>query len=94
MGYRDCFSEKVPEAFSVFSTGNASGKAELITDGGSASGISEGRRGKSYCTEVKLQPEKRGVRICERDSSADTKICEERGEGGAPGAEAEIPLQP
>ncbi|KAK4810953.1 hypothetical protein QYF61_013361 [Mycteria americana] len=36
----------------------------------------------------------RGVRICERNNSADTKVNEEGGGGGAPGAGAEIPLQP
>jgi len=34
------------------------------------------------------------VRICERNNSADTKVSEEGGGGGAPGAGAEIPLQP
>ena len=36
----------------------------------------------------------RGVRIRERNNSADTKVSEEGGGGGAPGAGAEIPLQP
>jgi len=40
-----------------------------------------------------LQQE-RGVRICDRNNSADTKVSEAGGEGDAPGAEAEIPLQP
>ena len=40
-----------------------------------------------------MQPE-RGVRRCERNNSADTKVSEEGGGGGAPGAGAEIPLQP
>jgi len=39
-----------------------------------------------------LQQE-RGVRIWERNNSADTKASEEGGGGGAPGAGAEIPLQ-
>jgi len=34
------------------------------------------------------------VRICERINSADTKVSEEGGGGGAPGTGAEIPLQP
>ncbi|KAK4810824.1 hypothetical protein QYF61_008796 [Mycteria americana] len=42
---------------------------------------------------VQLQP-KKGVRICERNNSADTKVSEEGGGGGGPGARAEIPLQP
>ena len=33
------------------------------------------------------------MRICERNNSADTKVREEGGGGGAPGARAEIPLQ-
>jgi len=33
------------------------------------------------------------VRICERNSPADTKVSEEVGGGGAPGIAAEIPLQ-
>ncbi|GAB0207707.1 hypothetical protein GRJ2_003236400 [Grus japonensis] len=37
-----------------------------------------------------LQPE-RGVRICERNNYADTKVS---AEGDAPGASGEIPLQP
>ncbi|KAK4828110.1 hypothetical protein QYF61_023472 [Mycteria americana] len=36
----------------------------------------------------------RGVRTCERNNSADTKVSEEGGGGGAPGTGAEIPLQP
>ena len=37
---------------------------------------------------------RRRLRKCERNDSADTKISEEGGRGGAPGARAEIPLQP
>jgi len=37
---------------------------------------------------------KRGVRICYRNNSADTKVSEEGGGGGAPGTGEEIPLQP
>ena len=40
-----------------------------------------------------MHPE-RGVRRCERNNSADTQVSEEGGAGGAPGAGAEIPLQP
>ncbi|GAB0183786.1 acid sphingomyelinase-like phosphodiesterase 3b [Grus japonensis] len=36
----------------------------------------------------------REVRICERNSFADTQVSEEGGGGGAPGAGTEIPLQP
>ena len=35
---------------------------------------------------------KRGVRKCERNNCADTKVSEEGGGGGAPGARAEIPM--
>jgi len=34
------------------------------------------------------------MRISERNNSADTKVSEEEGGGGAPGTRAEIPLQP
>ena len=34
------------------------------------------------------------MRRCERNNSADTQVSEEGGGGGAPGAGAEIPLQP
>jgi len=34
------------------------------------------------------------VRICKRNSSADTKVSKERGGRGAPGDGAEIPFQP
>lgn len=43
-------------------------KAELISDCGSAAVITHLRREKKL-----LQPEKREVRICERNSSVDTK---------------------
>ncbi|RMC16118.1 hypothetical protein DUI87_08327 [Hirundo rustica rustica] len=47
--------------------------------------------GEKVATQEQLQLE-RGVRICERNSPADTKISEGRGGGGAPAARAEIPL--
>ena len=34
------------------------------------------------------------MRTCERNNPADPKVSEEGGGGGAPGAGAEIPLQP
>ncbi|KAK4832278.1 hypothetical protein QYF61_021677 [Mycteria americana] len=37
---------------------------------------------------------KRGLRLCEKNNSADTKVSEEVGGEGAPSAGAEIPLQP
>ncbi|GAB0182854.1 acid sphingomyelinase-like phosphodiesterase 3b [Grus japonensis] len=69
-------------------------KAKSISDSGSISGITELRRGKKPQPPSAsiLQPE-RGVR-CERNNSADTKVSEGGGGGGAPGARAEIPLQP
>jgi len=33
------------------------------------------------------------VRLCERNNSADIKVSEEGGGGGAPGTGAEVPLQ-
>ncbi|GAB0180481.1 hypothetical protein GRJ2_000513400 [Grus japonensis] len=66
-------------------------KAKPISDGGSASGITWLRRGKNH--QEQLQPA-RGVRRCERNNPADTKVSAEGGAGGAPGAGAEIPLQP
>ncbi|GAB0204021.1 epimerase family protein SDR39U1 [Grus japonensis] len=71
-------------------------KAEPISDSGSASVITYLRRGKKKTkpkNQEHLQPE-RGVRICERNNSADTKVNAEGGGGGAPGTGAEIPLQP
>ncbi|GAB0180080.1 epimerase family protein SDR39U1 [Grus japonensis] len=66
-------------------------KAEPISDSGSASGITELRRGEN--NQEQLPPE-RGVRIHERNNSADTQVTEEGGGGGAPGTRADIPLQP
>ncbi|GAB0209984.1 acid sphingomyelinase-like phosphodiesterase 3b [Grus japonensis] len=67
-------------------------KAEPISDGGSASVITYLRRGGENLLHNSSQ--KRGVRICERNNSADTKVSEEGGGGGAPGTRAKIPLQP
>ncbi|GAB0186196.1 E3 ubiquitin-protein ligase MARCHF3 [Grus japonensis] len=66
-------------------------KAKPISDGGSASGVTELRRKKPAQQQLQLE---RGVRVCERNNSADTKVSEEGGGGGAPGAGAEILLQP
>jgi len=38
--------------------------------------------------------QERGGRTCERNKSADTKVSDKAGGGVAPGARAEIPLQP
>ncbi|GAB0183589.1 epimerase family protein SDR39U1 [Grus japonensis] len=64
-------------------------KAEPISNGGSTSGVTLLRRGKK---NPPLQQET-GVRISERNNSADHKVTEEGGREGAPGAGAEIPLQ-
>ncbi|GAB0205507.1 acid sphingomyelinase-like phosphodiesterase 3b [Grus japonensis] len=68
-------------------------KAEPISDGGSASGVTQLRKGEKPAVQPQMQLE-RGVRRCERNSPADTNVSEEGGGGGAPGARAEIPLQP
>ncbi|KAK4810940.1 hypothetical protein QYF61_013348 [Mycteria americana] len=65
-------------------------KAEPVSNGGSASVITYLRRGKKLLRNSSWE---RGVRICERNNSADTKVSEEGGGGGAPGTGAEIPLQ-
>ncbi|GAB0183485.1 hypothetical protein GRJ2_000813800 [Grus japonensis] len=63
-------------------------KAEPVSDSGSTSVIEEGKK-------LLLNSSwKRGVRICERNNFADTKVSAEGGAGGAPGTEADIPLQP
>ncbi|GAB0184959.1 epimerase family protein SDR39U1 [Grus japonensis] len=67
-------------------------KVEPISKGGSTSGITELRRGKSCCATPVAAG--RGVRRCERNSPADTKVSAEGGGGRAPGTRAEIPLQP
>jgi len=64
-------------------------KAKPLSNGGSASGIMHLRRGKT----VQNDSLKRGVRTCERNNRADTKVGEGGG-GGAPDARADIPLQP
>ncbi|GAB0203981.1 AN1-type zinc finger protein 5-like [Grus japonensis] len=67
-----------------------------MSNGGSASGITYLRKGKKNKQTMKqqhFQPE-RGLRICERNNSADTKDREEEAGGDAPGARAAIPLQP
>ncbi|GAB0179821.1 E3 ubiquitin-protein ligase MARCHF3 [Grus japonensis] len=71
--------------------GSKMAKAEPISNGGSASEVTELRRGKRTVQQQQLE---RGVRRCERSNSADTKVSAEGGGGGTPGARAEIPLQP
>ncbi|GAB0195088.1 acid sphingomyelinase-like phosphodiesterase 3b [Grus japonensis] len=66
-------------------------KAEPISNGGSASGITELRREKKTAAQQQLERE---VRICGRNNSADTKVSAEGGGGGAPDTRAEMLLQP
>ncbi|GAB0205811.1 hypothetical protein GRJ2_003046700 [Grus japonensis] len=71
-------------------------KAKPISDSGRASAVTYLRMGGGGETKIKqheFQPE-RGVRIYERNTSADTKVSAEGEGGSAPGARAEIPLQP
>ncbi|PKU47132.1 protein pxr1-like [Limosa lapponica baueri] len=64
-------------------------KAEPFSNTGSTSVITF-NKGKNCCTTAA----RRGVRICERNNSADTEVGEEGGGGGPPGIGAEISLQP
>jgi len=66
-------------------------KAEVISDGGSASVVTYLSSGKKLHKNSSTQT--RGVRICERNKSTDAKVSEEGERGGAPGAGAEIALQ-
>ena len=65
-------------------------KAEPISNSGSASGRTD-LRGKPLCN--KLQPEK-GVRICERNNSADPQVSEEGGEEVLQAWEQRFPCSP
>jgi len=66
-------------------------KAKSISNGCSASGMTYLRRGKN-CGGNGSQ--ERGLRLCERNNSADTKVSEEGKGGGAQDAGAECcPLQ-
>jgi len=68
-------------------------KARPISDGGSASGIMYLRKERKNLA-VKQLGRERGVRRCERNNSADTKVSEGGGGGGAPSVGAEtLPLQ-
>ncbi|PKU46660.1 protein pxr1-like [Limosa lapponica baueri] len=66
--------------------------AESISNSGRACGITYLRREKSLHNTISSQ--KREVRICERNNSADAKVSEEGGGEGAPRARTEIHLQP
>ena len=63
-------------------------KAKPISNSGSASGITYLRKGKKSYRGVAVAARESGVRRCERNKSADTKVSEEGGGGGAPGAGA------
>ncbi|OPJ90406.1 hypothetical protein AV530_009191 [Patagioenas fasciata monilis] len=83
----------------IFKTDPLLAKAEPISDNGSTSMVTYLRREKNPNTTTKNQQTvqlqlKRGERICERNNSANAKVSEEGRGGGAPGAGAEIPLQP
>lgn len=62
-------------------------KAEIISDGGSASAITYLRKGKKHCANVV------GENVCERNNCSGTKGSEEGGERGVPSTRAQIPLQ-
>ncbi|GAB0178358.1 zinc finger and BTB domain-containing protein 5 [Grus japonensis] len=66
-------------------------KAGPISQAGGASAIMCLRKRKSHCAAAVRE---RSEKKCERNNSADTKVSEEGGGEGAPGARAEIPLQP
>jgi len=68
-------------------------RAKPISAGGRASVTMNLQRGKEPLVQQQLQPE-RGVRIRERNTSAETKVIEEGGGEGAPGTRDEIALKP
>ena len=68
-------------------------KAEPFSDSSNTSVITSLRREKKLQQSQKWQLE-RGVRIYERNSPADPQVSAEGRGGGAPGAGAEVPLQP
>jgi len=84
-----CLTEPMPASSKTDLT---LAKAEAISDGASTSVVTNLRRKKTLRND-NLQQE-RGVRICERNNSADTKVSEAEGAGGAPDVGAEVPLQP
>jgi len=85
---RPCLIKPVPDGSKMDLTLD---KAKPISDSGSASVITYLRKGKK---KPAGKWQSRGVRRCERNNSADTKVSEEGGGGGAPGTGAEtFPLQ-
>jgi len=94
--YRIGFCERLLEASPVSGRANA---RRLQGRPATAQGLAHQQWWQYLCDNVfkKEKPlhnsilqQERGVRICERNNCADTKVSE----GGAPGAGAEIPLQP
>ena len=84
-----CLTEPVPAGSK---TDPLLAKAQPINDGGSTSVITYLRKGKKLW---KNSSQERGVRLCKRNNSADTKVSEEGQAGGAPDVRAEsLPLQP
>lgn len=71
-------------------------KAKPVSNSGSASGIMRVKRKKikKLLHRNKLQPEKGGVGLCDRSNYTDFKVSVGGGGRGAPGAGADIPLQP
>ena len=83
-----CLTEPVPASSK---TDPPLAKAKAISDGGSTFGITDLRRGRKSCGEMAAE---RGVRLCERNNPAGTKVSEEGGGGGARDARAEsLPWQ-
>lgn len=78
-----CLIDTVPAGFK---TDPLPPKAEPVSNSGRASVVTYLRRGeKSLCNSSR----EIGVRICKKNTSADTKVSEEEGEGGAPAAYGE-----
>jgi len=84
-----CPTEPKPDSFK---TDPLLAKAEPINNSGSTSVITCLRRGKKPLCNGNCSWEKQ-VRIHDRNNSADAKVSEGGGRGGAPGAGAEIHLQ-
>ena len=95
-GYRGGFCEKLPEASPISDGANASRLQVRPTAGqGQAHHLWDKivRMGEKVAAQQQLQRD-REVRRYESNNSADTQVGAEGGGGGAPGARAEVPLQP
>jgi len=68
-------------------------EAEPISDGGSTSGVTNSRRGKKLLHNSNFSQE-RGVRLCERNNSADPKVNAEGGEEVLQVPEHRFPCSP